>query len=154
VANQHGEQLLITSPSMSATFSTRLIRLAPDEMLHFRDWEIPPGVPTSMSPHFVMQSADYFPEPTRFLPERWLPNSPIPGNEKFLTPFSKGSRQCIGLNLANAELYKVTATIFRRFEFELYETTTRDVTITWDAFVGQFPLDSKGVRARVVAETQ
>ena len=105
-----------------------------------------------MSPHFVHLSPDFFPEPKRFLPERWLPNSPIPGNENFLAPFSKGTRGCIGLNLANAELYMATATIFRRFDFELFETTSRDVTIAWDAFVGQFPRDSKGVRAKVVAE--
>ncbi|KAI9706195.1 MAG: hypothetical protein M1820_004956 [Bogoriella megaspora] len=137
---------------ISATFSTRLIRVAPDETLRFHGWEIPPGIPVSMSPHHVHLSPEYFPEPTRFMPERWLPDSPLPGNEKFLTPFSKGSRQCIGLNLANSELYQVTATVFRRFDFELFETSIRDVTITWDAFVGQFPRDSKGVRAKVVGE--
>lgn len=103
-----------------------------------------------MSPHFIHLSADYFPRPYEFLPERWLPNSAIPGNEKFLTPFAKGTRQCIGLNLANVELYTTTAAVFRRFEMELFETTARDVTVTWDAFVGQFPMESEGVRVRIL----
>ena len=105
-----------------------------------------------MSPHFIHLSPEIFPDPQKFIPERWLPNSQVPGNERFLAPFSKGSRQCIGLNLANAELHLATATLFRRFDFRLYDTTAQDVTITWDAFVGQFPLESKGVRVKVVAE--
>ena len=50
------------------------------------------------------------------------------------------------------ELYFGIATIFRRFELELFETTKRDVTIVHDFFVSYQPLDSHGVRVKVVKE--
>lgn len=43
-----------------------------------------------------------FPSPKTFQPERWLEN---PRLSKYLVSFSKGSRQCLGMNLAYAELY-------------------------------------------------
>ncbi len=55
-------------------------------------------------------------------------------------------RQCLGINLANAELYLTLATIFRRFDIELYETTARDAEIAHDYFVPHGHADSKGVR--------
>ncbi|KAL1968073.1 hypothetical protein VTN77DRAFT_2203 [Rasamsonia byssochlamydoides] len=39
--------------------------------------------------------------------------------------FGRGSRVCLGLNLA--ELYLALGMIFRRFEFKLYETDVTDV---------------------------
>lgn len=50
-----------------------------------------------------------------------------------------------------AELYIALATVTRRFETELFETTVDDVRIVRDFFVGVPRLDSKGVRA-VVAD--
>lgn len=52
-------------------------------------------------------------------------------------------------SLAYAELYLTIATIFRRFEMELFETTIEDVQMAHDFFVGVPKLDSKGVRAVV-----
>lgn len=44
--------------------------------------------------------------------------------QKYLTPFSKGMRQCVGTNLGYAELYPTIAATFAacRFCFELFET--------------------------------
>uniref|UniRef100_A0A0D2YE54 Trichodiene oxygenase n=1 Tax=Fusarium oxysporum (strain Fo5176) TaxID=660025 RepID=A0A0D2YE54_FUSOF len=49
----------------------------------------------------------------------------------------EGSRQCIGMNLAYAELYLTVATIFSRFDLELVGTTKRDVEIAHDFFVAR-----------------
>ena len=65
--------------------------------------------------------------------------------------FSKGSRQCAGLNLAYAELYLGLAAVFApgRFEWELYETGREDVELRHD-FLNTSPrLDSKGIRVVV-----
>ena len=42
-------------------------------------------------------------------------------------PFSKGSRACIGINLAYAEVYLITAYLFRRFDFCNAGTTDADM---------------------------
>ena len=65
--------------------------------------------------------------------------------------FSKGSRQCAGLNLAYAEFYLALAAVFApgRFEWELYETDVTDVELKHD-FMNTCPrMDSKGIRAVV-----
>jgi hypothetical protein len=52
-------------------------------------------------------------------------------------------------SLAYAELHLGLATIFRRFEFELYETDVSDVQLAHDFFLPSPKLDSEGVRVKV-----
>jgi len=54
-------------------------------------------------------------------------------------------------SLAYAEMYLAMATVFRRFEFELYETDESDVVLAHDYFIPAPKEDSKGVRVRVVS---
>lgn len=75
--------------------------------------------------------------------------------------FSKGSRQCIGINLAYAEMYLCLAAVFRHFGsvdvrgeasegiLDLEETTLGDVEIVADGFVPLTKVGSKGVRVKV-----
>ncbi|KAF2871559.1 cytochrome P450 [Massariosphaeria phaeospora] len=141
---------ILEAHRVQAVITTRLIRIAPNEALQFREWTIPPNTPVSMSTHYMHLDANYFPEPYRFDPDRWL--GPAQGLEKYVIPFSRGTRACIGLHLASAELHLTVASLFRRFEFELYETCYKDVEITWDGFSGGFSPESKGVRIKVVKE--
>jgi hypothetical protein len=53
-------------------------------------------------------------------------------------------------SLAYAEMYLTLATIVRRFDMELYETSIEDVTMVHDFFVAVPKLDSKGVRVKVM----
>jgi benzoate 4-monooxygenase len=39
--------------------------------------------------------------------------------QKYVIPFSHGSRACIGRNLANLELRVAVATVMSKFEFEM-----------------------------------
>ncbi|KAK5142179.1 hypothetical protein LTR04_002316, partial [Oleoguttula sp. CCFEE 6159] len=138
---------------VQAVITTRLIRIAPNEVLKFREWEIPAGTPTSMTTHFMHLDPELFPEPYRFDPDRWIRAAERGERlEKYVVPFSKGSRACIGLHLANAELYLGIAHMIRRFDFELYETRSEDIEITWDGFAGGFRPESKGIRVRVLGE--
>jgi len=53
-----------------------------------------------------------FPDSHTFDPERWVDN---PRLDRYLVSFSKGSRSCIGMNLAHAEMYLWLSNVFRRF---------------------------------------
>lgn len=141
---------ILEAHRVQAVITTRLIRIAPNETLRFREWSIPAGTPVSMSTHYMHLDPNYFPEPYKFDPDRWF--GAAQGMEKYVIPFSKGTRACIGLHLASAELHLAIACLFRRFEFELYETCARDVEITWDGFAGGFREDSKGIRINVLKE--
>ena len=90
-----------------------------------------------------------FPDPERFDPERWLQEKRL---DKYLTNFSKGTRGCVGINLAYAELYLALAGVFRRFDFELFGTTIDDVKMVRDKLVPGAAVGSKGVRVIVKRE--
>lgn len=142
------EGLRITSSVM-----TRLPRIAPDEALQYHSWSIPAGTPVSMSYYFIHYDPNIYPEPHKFDPDRWI-RAQEQGQrlDKYLVPFSKGSRNCLGLNMAWAELYLTTAIVFRRFDMELYQTGKADIEIARDCFVTAPVEGSKGVRVRVVKE--
>ena len=57
-------------------------------------------------------------------------------------------------SLAGAELYLAIVSMFRRFDFELFDTTESDIEITWDGFAGGFRPESKGIRVKVFAEVE
>ncbi|TLD39236.1 MutS 4 [Venturia nashicola] len=148
---------------LSFGVSHRLQRISPDVPLQYKDWTIPAGVPVSMTQMFIMQDADIFPQPKKFIPERWLEPEhrgdgfqdtefPAPRvAKKFLVPFSRGSRACLGMNLAYAEIFLTIGTLMRPggLEFDLFETDARDMEIVHDFFNPSPRLDSHGLRVRV-----
>ena len=129
--------------------SHRLSRIFPDRPMYYRDWVIPAGVPVSMSIPLIHNNEEIFPEPYRFSPERWLPLE-TEGQRllRFLVVFGGGSRQCIGMELAKAEILCALACVFRRFghKMKLLDTVReRDVDLVDDYFDPQPSRQSNGV---------
>ncbi|KAK8081383.1 cytochrome P450 [Apiospora saccharicola] len=141
----------------------RLQRISPDAPLHFhpisknndggkgggRDWAISPGTPVSMTSILQHRDPVKFPNPDTFDPGRWLATpEAVVALDKYLVPFSKGTRSCLGMNLATAEIYLTLAAVFGndRFEMGLYETSARDAEVVHDYFIPHGHADSKGVR--------
>lgn len=135
---------------MSYGVTHRLQRVSPHTSLTYRSWTIPAGTPVGMTSIFMHENPNLFPSPRTFRPERWLePAAKEQGLEKYLVNFGKGTRSCLGINLAHAEIYLTLAAVFRRFELELYETTREDVDLVHDFFNPSPRKDSKGVRVLV-----
>lgn len=84
----------------------------------------------SSSTYVYHQDSHTFKDPETFQPERWLAD-PTDGNQKEMesrfVPFSRGSRACIGINLAYAELHLFIAHLFRRFKIENAGTSDQDM---------------------------
>ncbi|CAO2658512.1 Nn.00g062350.m01.CDS01 [Neocucurbitaria sp. VM-36] len=85
-------------------------------------------VPGGTSVQFQIYSAPYsssnFHLPECFLPERWLPNQPAQfanDDRAARAPFSAGPRNCIGSNLAYAEMRLILAKVLWNFDVELDE---------------------------------
>lgn len=128
--------------------SHRLARVSPREPITFQDWVIPPGTAVSMTHMLTHQNPKNFLEPFMFRPERWLePNGPA--LKRYLTPFGKGTRACLGMHLAQTELYMTIAALFRRFEFTIWETRQEDVDIVYDFFVPMPKRGSKGLQVLI-----
>lgn len=123
------EGLRVTDP-----VCTRLPRIAPDEDLKFQEWVILKETPISMSAYFVHRDERYFPDPEEFVPERWVEPRARVRLERYLVAFSKGSRICLGMTLAYEEMYFAIATIVKRFDVQLYQTSEKDVKMTRDMF--------------------
>jgi cytochrome P450 len=104
-----------------------------------------------MSALFIAKNPAIFPDPESFLPERWTGESAKTEHlERYLLAFGKGTRSCVGINLAYAELYTILATIFRRFpSLELYNTTERDVEHVHDYFSGMTRRDTEGLQVKI-----
>lgn len=133
----------------------RLTRIAPDEALTVSSTStvIPAGTPISMSSWLIHLNPSLFPSPDDFKPERWLE----PGAErlkKYLVNFTKGSRMCLGKELARTEIVYTISLMVRRWcgpgggkgGMELWETGREDVEIEHD-FFNPFPrFESKGMR--------
>jgi cytochrome P450 len=109
-----------------------------------------------MTSYLVHHDETIFPNPYDYIPQRWLDN---PRLDKYLVSFTKGTRQCVGINLAYAELYSALASIFRRYggpespgpegRLELFETSIDDVEMAADMFIPFVKKGSKGVRVFV-----
>lgn len=74
------------------------------------------------SPYVIHRTEKYWPEPTRFLPERFMPGgcwAGVGGTTPRLAwmPFGNGARSCIGGMLAIAEAKAAIATLVHEFEF-------------------------------------
>ncbi|KAI4220486.1 MAG: hypothetical protein L6R36_007588 [Xanthoria steineri] len=134
---------------LSYGISGRLMRVC-HSPLEYQSWVIPAGVPVGMTTVFMHDDEDVFPDHRSFKPERWLEKREDGIRlDKYLTAFGKGDRQCIGMNLAHAELYLTLATIFRRFDLELFDTERSTVQYYRDYF-NSFPKNGcDGVRVLV-----
>ena len=147
---------------LSYGVSHRLQRISPDQPLPYKQWVIPAGTPVSMTNMFIHQDPEIFPDPNSFCPERWLESAswepskfpPPQQARRFLVPFSKGTRACLGMNLAYAELFLVLGSLFRPveqggLEMELFKTSYEDVECVHDFFNPAAKLNSPGVRVIV-----
>lgn len=124
----------------------RTQRIAPDEDLYHKGLIIPAGTPMSMSALLSHENPDVFPDPQAFKPERWADPEEERQLSRFLLNFSRGTRMCLGMELAKVEIYFGLAAVIRRFDFELFETDESDVRSVHDFFAPLAKLDSKGVR--------
>jgi hypothetical protein len=90
----------ITSRSSLGGVASRVLLHSTRCMLHA---PFQPGLDTdfmqtiiSATHHSMHLDEDIFPEPTTFKPERWLRDDCTQLN-RYLTPYSRGSRACIGI---------------------------------------------------------
>jgi cytochrome P450 len=77
---------------------------------------IPATTTVFLAPLILHRRAEYFPDPQRFDPERWLGAEPPPFA---YVPFGGGARRCIGEEFAMREAAIVLQALLRRYRFRL-----------------------------------
>lgn len=104
-----------------------------------------------MSSWTMHRTPSVFPDPDKFDPTRWIASTPaevatVRAREKCLVPFSRGSRTCIGQNLAMCELYVFLGTFFRRFgQLEAFDVGPEDMEYV-DYFTAFHPQGSRAFK--------
>ncbi|KAI0132579.1 cytochrome P450 [Xylariales sp. AK1849] len=139
-------------------------RVAPDDDLVLetstgRTFVIPAGTAVGMTAPIINRHPALYDRPDEFLPDRYLEN---PKLLKYQFSFSKGARQCLGMNLAYQELQSFVAGIFRRYDLydpmkqvqggptlELYQTRREDVAMYADYITLATYPGSQGLRVLI-----
>ncbi|KAM7207241.1 cytochrome P450 monooxygenase sdnE [Naviculisporaceae sp. PSN 640] len=140
---------------MSMGVIERLVRINrdPSSPWVYNGITIPPNVAVSMDQYHMLMNENLFPEPGTFRPERWLDDPRAPDGihplTHYLTVFGRGTRMCLGLNLAYSELYIGFATLIRRHDLQLVDTTLRDVAFYAENTILSPTPGTKGIRVLV-----
>ncbi|RAH42269.1 cytochrome P450 [Aspergillus brunneoviolaceus CBS 621.78] len=84
---------------------------------------IPEGCSVGTGIYSIHHNAEYFSRPDTFLPERWLTSNADDSLEQAsittaaYTPFSQGTRACVGRHLAQMELQLALACLIWQYDF-------------------------------------
>ena len=100
-----------------------------------------------MSSWILHRREDVFPDPDVFDPTRWIgPPEKLAEQEHCLVSFSRGSRSCIGQNLAMCEMYVTLATLFRKFDnLHAYDCGPEDMVYV-EAFTAFHPKKARSFK--------
>ncbi|XP_068083623.1 probable cytochrome P450 49a1 [Anabrus simplex] len=102
------------SPVFPANF-----RQTPTDMV-IGNYQIPKGINLILDHKVLCHLEENFPEPQKFIPERWLKDGDqLQNAHPFVyLPFGFGPRTCIGRRFAELESAALIANIFRNFRLE------------------------------------
>ncbi|KAF7859531.1 uncharacterized protein EAF02_010979 [Botrytis sinoallii] len=92
--------------------SGSLPRTVPQEGVELDGYFLPGSMTVSTQTYTIHRDPEIFPEPDSFDPQRWLG----PKSDDFKAannPFGAGTRTCVGMHLANMEIYLILALLFR-----------------------------------------
>ncbi|KAI4593346.1 hypothetical protein KJ359_009877 [Pestalotiopsis sp. 9143b] len=102
---------------------------------------LPEGTRVCMAKYVSNRSPRNFARPTEYVPERWLPRGqgrPAEFDNDNASgawqPFSHGARNCVGMNLAKAEMHLILAKLLFRFDLCLPAMTDKEKW-EWDNWV-------------------
>lgn len=118
----------------------RMPRVVPAGGATFEGYYLPAGATVSMSSWMLHRDPAAFPDPMTFDPERWLQGDEQTHRlDRYMVPFGKGSRACVGQPLAMSEMYVTLGTLFRRFPTGLrVYNTTPDAMVDYEDFFSSY----------------
>ena len=88
--------------------------------------------------------SEYFDEPLKFIPERFLDEEKLAKNPKQANiPFSLGKRSCLGKELAYNEVRIFIGSLLREYEIKTPENYVRNYVLSWGYRVANAFVDAK-----------
>ncbi|KAJ5673623.1 cytochrome p450 domain-containing protein [Penicillium longicatenatum] len=89
---------------------------------HVDGYYVPPKAAVTTSSYYVHMDPTIFPDPEKFMPERWFAHD----HSDSVVVFGKGRRMCPASHFSYMEMYHSLATVFRRFMVTPYETSEKN----------------------------
>ncbi|KAK8017144.1 hypothetical protein PG991_008220 [Apiospora marii] len=124
---------------LSPAIGSRSARIAPDRDLVYgegrRALRIPAGTPVGMTTILMHTDEALYPAPLSFDPDRWMDLEARRRLDKTYAPFSKGTRMCLGMHLAWAEMYLAIAQVVQRFDFQFQGVDETSFHMQSDQFI-------------------
>lgn len=89
---------------------------------------IPAGTTISCQPYLMHRIEEIFPNADNWIPERWMPKegesdaehkSRTTNMQRYMMPFGRGVRMCLGMNVAVIEMKLALANLYWRFDSAL-----------------------------------
>ncbi|KAF7167617.1 hypothetical protein CNMCM6106_003096 [Aspergillus hiratsukae] len=86
------------------------------------DRHFPGGTIVGINAWVLHRDARVFPDPDKFIPERWIDSDPqqLKKMDQSMFAFGAGSRTCIGKNISLIEMHKIIPQLLREFEIRLH----------------------------------
>ena len=106
-------------------------------------YTLPPGTTVATQAWSMHRNASVFPSPDSFSPERWLEaeGEELKNMTAHMMPFGRGSRICIGQNVAQMMMRMVLASLVRNFDIRAAPETDERSMAMRDAFVSTSSLN-------------
>ncbi|KAM6946134.1 thromboxane-A synthase [Aplochiton taeniatus] len=86
-----------------------------DEDIVINGQLLPKGATLEIPAGFLHYDPEYWPEPEKFIPERFTPEAKADRHPFVYLPFGAGPRSCVGMRLAQLEIKMALVHVFRRF---------------------------------------
>ncbi|RPA74003.1 cytochrome P450 [Ascobolus immersus RN42] len=106
----------------------------------FHNRVIPPNTNCECTIYSNHMNPKVFPNPTEFLPERWLlshaTQAEINERERWMVPFGRGAKICLGMHMAYMQVYLTIANFSSRYEVELNDELLKEGYRFNDKFFG------------------
>jgi cytochrome P450 len=90
----------------------------------FQGFQVPQGTMLALSPYVTHRHPEFWPDPERFDPDRFLPEASEKRHRFAYLAFGGGPRVCIGANLAVLEARLILSLVLRRFAMKADPTQT------------------------------
>jgi cytochrome P450 len=100
-----------------------LLLFEPLEDVEIKGYSFKKGAMLLIESRYSAMSSDYFGDPEKFVPERWIKEDeglcPLGHDTKAYIPFGAGARFCPGKNLAMLEMKIVLSMLMKHFKVEI-----------------------------------
>ncbi|KAK6844451.1 hypothetical protein PG995_014561 [Apiospora arundinis] len=122
---------------LSPAIGSRSARIAPDRDLFYGEGQmrIPAGTPVGMTTILMHTDETLYPEPLLFNPDRWMDVGARKRLEKTYAPFSRGTRMCLGMHLAWAEMYIILSQVVQCFDLKFEGVDATNFEMESDQFI-------------------